>query len=104
MEPARTFMRIAEGRSLATSWRQPMNFQWSCTTSTSPSRLWRICFYTTREGACANELESFCSAIRSRCARCAAQFDRDSGANHVAAADVRVHLRTGNDTQRHDDV
>src|SRR3954464_2679845 len=67
---------------------------------TSPSPAWKIYFFTIPEGACAIELENFWRPDSSRCSRRQAKCDPAVPADLPAAADVRLHLRTGNGSQR----
>src|SRR5258706_11813601 len=66
---------------------------------TSRSLVSRICFYTTRAGAYANELEVLSRYAGARRSGRPAQLLRFAPADFPAAADVRLHLRAGDGAQ-----
>src|SRR5579872_1345380 len=83
--------------------RSPVSLRWltrNCAMFTFPSPAWRICFCTTPEGACANELEDFSGPAGPRCACGSAQSDSVADADLFAADDVRFHLRPRHGEQR----
>src|SRR3979490_39508 len=89
--------RIGEGRCFRGLWKWRLLLARNSVTSTSPSRAWKICSCTTREGACGRELDHIFRLAVARCARGAPKPDVAIDADHAAAAADDVCVRQGDD-------